>query len=55
MGVCKKDWFSSGGAVGGILGAPAAIGKIGTILGLSKTALNILDKPFMIGGISSGI
>ena len=51
----KKIGSAVVGAIGGILGAPAAIGKIGTILGLSKTALNILAKPFMIGGISSGI
>ena len=43
-----------GGALGGILGAPSAIGKVGTTIGASEKILNFLSKPFIIGGISSG-
>lgn len=44
-----------GGAVGGILGAPAAIGKVGTTLGLSAKTMGILTNPFAIGATSSGL
>ena len=36
------------------MGAPSAIGKVGTTIGASEKILNFLSKPFIIGGISSG-
>ena len=34
------------------MGAPSAIGKVGTTIGASEKILNFLSKPFIIGGIS---
>ena len=46
---------AAGGAVAGVLGIPASVGKVGAFLGLPKTAMGVLTNPATIGALSSGI